>query len=236
MNGHVRMRNVTHQESIQEHLLINIKVDKMNIKKQVAKASENWTDENGQSVPYNRTTDIERMKEKYAYKIADEAYSVHKRIVAFKEGIKTMCEEVFNTVMNEKERAKATKGNFTWYNFNGSIKIEIAINELIEFDGLEIEKAKQKLMELVGESINKDAEFMKELVLSAFQTSKGSLDTKKVLGLKKHADRIKDERYHEAMALIDKSVRRPTSKTYFRVWVKNESGEYKNIDLNFSSI
>jgi hypothetical protein len=28
---------------------------------------------------------------------------------------------------------------------------------------------------------------IKELVLSAFQTSKGKLDTKKILGLKKHS-------------------------------------------------
>jgi hypothetical protein len=77
---------------------------------------------------------------------------------------------------------------------------------------------------------------LKELVLSAFQTSKGKLDTKKILGLKKHASRIEDKRYHEAMKYLDESVRRPTSSTYFRVWVRNDAGQYENIDLNFSSI
>ena len=91
-------------------------------------------------------------------------------------------------------------------------------------------------MELVGESISTDKEFIKELVMSAFQTSKGQLDTKRVLGLKKHAKRIKDERYHEAMALIDDSIRKPSSKTYFRVWLRNTQGTYESIDLNFSSI
>ena len=132
--------------------------------------------------------------------------------------------------------AKVGKGNFTFFNFDGSIKIEVQVNEMITFDTILIEKAKQKLMELVGESISEDKEFIKELVMSAFQTSRGQLDTKRVMGLKKHAKRIKDERYHDAMALIDESVRRPSSKTYFRVWLRAAQGDYESIDLNFSSI
>ena len=72
--------------------------------------------------------------------------------------------------------------------------------------------------------------------MSAFETSRGKLDTKKVLSLKRHASRIKDKRYHEAMDLIDKAIRKPESKTYFRVWEKDENGQYKSVDLNFSSI
>ena len=195
-----------------------------------------WTDESGAEIPANRITHLEKMKEKFSFKIATDAAKLNTGLTVFKQGIKAMCNQVFDTVMTAEEKKKATKGNFTWYNFDGSIKVEVSINENIEFDGLLIEKCKQKLMELVGESISADKAFIKELVLSAFQTSKGKLDTKKILSLKKYATRITDTRYAEAMKYLDDSIRRPDSKTYFRVWVKDDNGQYKNIDLNFSSI
>ncbi len=207
----------------------------MNIKKQTPK-DKVWSDEQGIEVPFDRTTKTERMKESHAYKLATTAQKINSQLVDFKAQIRTLCDDVFTSVLTESERKKATKGNFTWYNFNGSIKIEVSINENIEFDGLLIEKCKQKLLELVGESISADKAFIKELVLSAFQTSKGKLDTKKIMSLKKYTTKINDERYTEAMQYLDQSIRRPDSKTYFRVWIRDEHGQYQNIDLNFSSV
>ena len=70
----------------------------------------------------------------------------------------------------------------------------------------------------------------------AFTTSGGKLDAKNVLGLRRYADRITDPRYTEAMTLIDKAIRKPESKEYFRVWVKDNSGEYQDLQLNFSAL
>lgn len=192
-----------------------------------------WIDETGQEIPANRILPIEKMKEKTSYNLAKEALSINAKLIAFKESITADCQKIYDEVMKDGQKGK---GNFTFFNFDGSIKVEVQVNELITFDSMQIELAKQKLMELVGESITSDKVFIKELVLSAFQTSKGQLDTKKVLGLKKHAKRITDERYHEAMDLIDSAIRRPESKTYFRIWVRNTSGQFENVDLNFSSI
>jgi hypothetical protein len=38
------------------------------------------------------------------------------------------------------------------------------------------------------------------------------------------------------MDLIDKAIRRPNSRSYYRVAIRNNQGEYESIDLNFSSI
>lgn len=207
----------------------------MKIRKQTPK-DKVWRDEQGMEVPYDRTTKIERMKEGHAFTLASAALKINEQLTSFKQQIRTLCDDVFKSVMSEKELKKATKGNFTWYNFDGSIKIEVSINENIEFDGLLIEKCKQKLLELVGDSINSDKAFIKELVQSAFQTSRGKLDTKKIMSLKKYTSKITDKRYAEAMKYLDDSIRRPDSKTYFRVWVRDSNGQYNNIDLNFSSV
>ena len=203
----------------------------MNIKKQTPKDAS-WVDESG--IPYNRTTAIERKKERYAYDLALAAAKINLQLSQFKDMIRLKCQEIYQEVM--ADTAKPNKGTYTWFNFDASIKIEVQVNQSIDFDGLLIEKCKQKLMELISENISSTDEFIKGLIMSAFETSKGKLDTKKVLGLKKHASRIKDARYSEAMDFLDQSIRRPESKTYFRVWVKNSGGQYQSIDLNFSSI
>jgi hypothetical protein len=192
-----------------------------------------WNDETGQAIPANRILPLEKAKEKAAYKLAKEALAINQKLAAFKENIAIECRAIYDEAMKD---GKPGKGNFIFYNFDASLKIEVRVNENIDFDTAKIELAKQKLDEMISESINKDMDFVKDLVLSAFSTSHGKLDTKKVLGLKKHSERIKDQRYHDAMALIDQSIRRPTSKTYFVVWVRDQQGQYQNIDLNFSSI
>lgn len=205
----------------------------MKIKNQLKEAK--WKDETGQEIPANRITKNEKLKEKHSYNLATEAFKIFKLLLAFKINVSKICKEVLELHLTEKEIEKS-KGNLQWYNFDGSLRIDIKVSEQIDFDGILIESCRQKLMSLVGDSMKDDATFIKELVQSAFQTSNGKLDTKKVLGLRRHASKIKDPRYAEAMALLDQSIRRPGSKTYYQVWVKDENGKYQNIDLNFSSI
>ena len=194
-----------------------------------------WKDETQMEIPANRITKSEKLKEKCSFKLATEAFKIFKLLLALKIDFTKICKEVLELHLTEKEIAKS-KGNLQWYNFDGSIRIDIKVAEQIEFDSILIESCRQKLMSLVGDSIKDDATFIKELVQSAFQTSKGKLDSKKVLGLRRHASKIKDPRYAEAMDLLDQSIRRPESKTYYQVWVRDDNGKYQNIDLNFSSI
>ena len=79
-------------------------------------------------------------------------------------------------------------------------------------------------------------EFVKDLVTDAFSTSKGKLDAKKVMSLLKYRNKIKDYQFQEALNLIETSIRKPDSKTYFRVWERREDGSYGIVDLNFSSL
>lgn len=205
----------------------------MQITKQTSKQTH-WIDEQGSQVPYNRTTALERTKETLAYSLATEAKKIHDQLVCYKTRIKYECQKLYTEAM--KETTKQGKGNFTWFNFDMSIRVEVQVNDNITFDSIIIEQAKQKLMDLIEEGITKEKEFLKELITSAFQNTKGQLDTKKVLGLKKHASKIKDERYHEAMKLIDESIRIPSSRTYYKIAVKDTNGQFQNIDLNLSSI
>lgn len=75
------------------------------------------------------------------------------------------------------------------------------------------------------------------MIIDAFETQRnGQLDTKAVMKITRYEKRIDDAKFSAAVDLINSAIRRPKSKSYFRVSVRNEEGGYDNVDLNFSSI
>lgn len=196
-----------------------------------------WNDESGNQIPFNRITATEKLHERSSAKLLKGALAINKQLALFKTEMQTLSTEAYEAFMNSKNTSKETKGNFTWFNFNRTIKIEVAISERIEFDDLTIIAAKNKLDEFLDINITSKNEFVKQLVMDAFETKRNKqLDVKKVLGLTSHKSRINDPLFSEAVDLITSAIRRPESKTYFRIWLKDDDGKYNNIDLNLSSI
>lgn len=207
----------------------------MIIKKQ---QGPNWTDESGMAIPVNRVTKSEKLREHKAYMLARDAVAISKRLIEYKQFVQDTCAEVVDAIREENGIKPDSKGNITWYNFDRSIKIEVNVNEVIKFDEVLIDAAKKILMDMIATGIQGD-EFIKGLVTDAFQTSKGSLDTRRVLSLQRHTSRVPaalKAQWEQAMGLINKSISRPSSKVYQRIWVRNGTGEYDLVDLNFSSI
>lgn len=202
-------------------------------------SQEFWTDESGIQIPYNRTTKLERLLERSVFSIYDKSVKVNAALAKLKNEIEIVLADIIEAARAENAVKLAGKGNYTFYNFDRSLKVEISVNELIRFDDITLESAKEVLLGIVRENISGD-DFIISLVEDAFQTSRGRLDTRKILGLKKHTQRIKDkkirEEWEKAMTLIDNSISRPDSKTYYRVWAKNELGKYQAVELNFSNI
>jgi len=194
-----------------------------------------WSDEQGMKIPFTRTTSVERLMEASSAKLLKEAKKVNTALLDFKEHMKEVCDKVFQDYMESKD-APPTKGNFTWYNFDRSIKVEVAISDRIEFDDLGITACKAKLDEFIDNNVEGKKEFVKQLISEAFSTSRGKLDAKKVMGLLKYRSKIKDSQFQSALSLLEESIRRPDSKTYFRIWEKRADGGWENIDLNFSSL
>ncbi|MGZ3753611.1 MAG: DUF3164 family protein [Mucilaginibacter sp.] len=197
-----------------------------------------WRDEAGNSIPYSRVKPSERLNERKLATIARQAISLNDRLKVFKEDVFAEAREMYAAFIAEnggKAPGKG-KGGITLYNFDRTIKAEVSVSEQIQFDENFINLAKDKLDELLKDGLSGASEFVKPLVMDAFKTSGGKLDTKRVLGLRRYADRITDVRYAEAMQLIDKAIRKPESKEYFRVWVKGPQNEYVDVQLNFSAL
>jgi len=196
-----------------------------------------WLDETGIKIPSNRLRKSEKLRENKAFTALTKAMAINSDLVAFKELIKEATQEVLTAVYTENDVVKKdSKGNFTWHNFDRSIKVECSINERIEFDDTLITLCKDKLNEFISDNLKGTDEFVHALVVDAFHNTKGKLDTKKVMSLLKHRSKIKDHRYGEAMNFLEQSIRRPDSKSYYRVAHKNEEGKYEYVELNFSAI
>ena len=198
-----------------------------------------WIDEAGDQIPFNRTTAIERKKEKHASSLLKKGKAAFQILTDLKAAIREASDEVLNAEREASNVKLSEKGNYTWYNFDKSIKIQVDVSEPIRFDEIKIASAKEKLMNLIRTNINGD-EFIISIAEDAFQTSSGKLDPKKILGLRKHSARIRNEKikqeWDDTMKLIDSSITRPKSKSYYKIWVKDSEGKYQGVELNFSNI
>lgn len=196
-----------------------------------------WEDEAGVSIPYNRITKAERLMERHSAKILRDAIAANNKLIALRDTISDLSMEAYQAFMEEKNSNKETKGNFSWFNFNRSIKIEVSISEPIKFDDLTIQAAKEKFDIFFDGNVTSKNDYVKPMILEAFQTQRsGNLDTGKILSLIRHERKVNDPLFSEAVSLIQESIRRPKSKTYYRVWLKDETGAYKNVELNLSGL
>jgi len=210
-----------------------------NLKFRINKSKDSvWVDQNGYQIPVARVSRSEKLKERKSAKIAKMAITLHEKLKELKSYVKQAINEVYDAVMKETgtEPKLNRKGNYTWFNFDKSVKIEVNINEPIEFDDLLIEAAKEKFNEFLNNNISSKNELVKELVMNAFQTKRGKLDVKKVLETISYKDKVNDPLFSEGVDLVNKAIMRKESRSYYRVWIKDENGQYQNVDLNFSSI
>ncbi len=198
---------------------------------------KNWVDESGMEIPFNRINAVEKLHERHSATILKKALVINQQLADFKVLVQKLCGEAFEAFMASKDVKKETKGNFTWFNFNRSIKIEVNQSTPLKFDDLTITAAKTKLDEFLTNNIESKNDFVKNMVMDAFETQRNNqLDVKKVMGLTRYKSKINDPLFSEAVDLISEAIRRSDTKTYFRIWQKDADGKYQNIDLNLSSI
>jgi len=202
--------------------------------------AKKWIDENGLEIPANRITKSERMKEQAAERLLKKAKKLSADLASFKTEVANTSDDILEIVFDENGVSRDKhKGNFTFYNFDRTIKVEVDNQERIEFDDALIAVAKQLFDEFLTNSSTGVDEMIRQLILDAFSTSRGRLDTKKVLSLVKYRQRVPLDRYpqfHQAIDAVEKAIRRPDSKLYFRIAERDTEGKYQTVNLNFSAI
>lgn len=196
-------------------------------------ATKIWKNHNGDVVPAAYVPTLDKEKERTALKVHKNALDINKRLAKFKAQALKECDAIYNKMLKDNNVTTGKKGNYSITSFDKEIKIEVNISERIEFSD-QIQIAQLKINEYLAEKTDGLDPDLVQIINQAFKTRKGQMDVKSILGL--FQLKIKHRKWLEAMELIKESISRNNSKRYMRIWKKDEAGEYKAVDLNFSSI
>lgn len=135
----------------------------------------------------------------------------------------------------EKYNAKlgGTKGNVTLTTFDGQFKILRAIDEYQAFDE-RLQAAKALIEECITEWASGSRPEIHTLINGAFQVDKqGRINVNRILSLRRLD--IKDERWGQAMTAIGESLQVMGSKTYIRIYERQDDGSYKQLPLDLAA-
>jgi hypothetical protein len=123
----------------------------------------------------------------------------------------------------------------TFYSFDGSLKINLAIAENMQFDE-RLQAAKALIDECITEWTQGSRAEIQVLVQAAFQTDKeGNINTGRVLGLRRLD--IKDPRWKTAMQAIGESLQVVGSKEYVRFYERvGDSDQYRAVVLDIAGV
>lgn len=201
--------------------------------KQDKKAKE-WINHKGEVVPDKYISGYDKKKEKVLARLLKEAEQTSEKLTELKKKMFEESDALEELDYKEHNMVKPeTKGNRTMYNFDKSIRFMMKVQDIVEFDD-RITMAQQKINEFL-ESKNEGAdEDLMLLVNNAFKTTKGRLDKSRIFSLFGLA--IKNDTWKEAMELIKQSINTNHTRRYATIAVRDESGNYKELPLNISSI
>jgi len=193
--------------------------------------------EAGIVIPPDKLKKSERLSERHTATLIKKAERINKLLAEFKEEVERRSKEIYDAKMLESGvDGSKNKGNLTIYNLDRSIKIERIHSEKLAYDDALINAAKEKFKEFLDNSIEASNEFAKALVLDFIQTSTGQFDIRKATTLLKYRSRVNNNLYSEGCDLLLEGTERAYRKMYHRIWKKDKSGEFQNVELNFSAV
>ena len=200
-----------------------------------------WINASGDAVPVKFVPKADKAKEA----IAGKVYNAAMKAEAVLMQLHTMLREAFTEVdallkqeyeLKAGKKKASTKGNLSWFNFDRSLKVEANINDIVKWDNALMTEALTLLNTYISTNMTEANELISELVKSAFANTKGMIDTGKVFQILRYEDKIKNKSFQKACDLIKQAQSIDKTKLYMRVWEKDETGAYRNINLNFSNI
>lgn len=98
-------------------------------------------------------------------------------------------------------------------------------------------KAIELIKEFLGDAIKKRDVKMYEILMSFLErNANGDLEYNRVMDLYKHEDKFEDPRWKEGLRLIKESFSNHLKGYGYEFKVKDESGKWQNLYLNFSSL
>lgn len=192
-------------------------------------------DNRGRLVPESQIKDIDLMRDDVVRELHAEAVEVQKVLAKFKQKAFDSIHS-FVSLSAEKYGAKVggAKGNVSLLTFDGGLRVQLAIQESIQFDE-RLQAAKELIDECLREWTVGARPEIATLVQDAFRVdAAGKLRTGSVLALRRLD--ITDARWLQAMRAIGEAVQVVGSKSYVRFYSRDDNGQYQAISLDIAGV
>lgn len=189
----------------------------------------------GNLVPIENIREIDLTRDEFVLGVVKGAQKLNAMLAEFK-GLLAGDIQAFLELSAEKYGADmgGAKGNLSLTSFDGKYKVMRCVADRLEFNE-QLHAAKVLIDQCLREwTIGGDSR-VRALIDQAFQVDKkGRINTKRILALRQL--KIEDETWQKAMEAIGDAVTVTGSCTYYRVYERDERGEYQQIQLDFSGV
>ena len=189
----------------------------------------------GHLVPIESVKEIDLARDAFVKEMVKKAKELSSTVAAFKRQLAADM-DAFLDLSAEKYDVKlgGSKGNINLISFDGRFKVLRDVSERLDFDE-RLQAAKALVDECLREWTRDSGSEVRTLIEAAFQVDKkGKINTKRILGLRKLE--IKHPTWIKAMEAISDAITVTGSCTYYRVYERDNQGEYRQVNLDFSGI
>lgn len=178
----------------------------------------------------------EALRDKKIEHIMKKAQQLYDELSAFKALCHHEMDEQAQTLSDYGKIRSNSKGGFTITNSRGDLRITRRRDTEPSWDERST-KAIELIKSFLSECIKKRDEKMHEILMSFLQRNdKGDLEYSRVMSLLQHQDKFTDERWVEGLKLLKESYGNHLKGYGYEFKVKNESGNWNNLILNFSGL
>lgn len=192
-------------------------------------------DARGALVPVEAVKPLDLLMDQLVRKIDGYAKPLSDQIARFKQHSFDDVDAFVALVAEQYDRKLGgKKGNTTFTSFDGTVKVQVAIADHIDF-GPELQVAKELVDECLREWASDANVNLRTIVERAFQVDKeGKINRAELLSLRRL--NIDDERWKQAMQAIADSERIVGSKRYLRVYRRaSADGEWVPVTLDIAA-
>jgi hypothetical protein len=174
-------------------------------------------DAEGRLVPEAVVKPEHKQEDRLVRDLINDAMGLNKQLAAFRQRAHQDIQAHLQLIAEQYGVTRGgKKGNVTLTSYDGSLRVQLAVGEFIDF-GPELQVAKQLIDECLTSWSDNAPDELKAIVTDAFKVNKeGKLDKDRILGLRRF--QFDDNRWKRAMQAISVSVRVTRSKEYIRFY------------------
>lgn len=189
----------------------------------------------GHLVPVESIKEEDLLRDELVLMVIEEAKILADAVAAYKDILAAEMQAFLDMSASKYGAALGgVRGNVTLTSFDGQYQVLRAVSDNIDFNE-NLQAAKSLIDDCLREWTKGGPAEVRALIDQAFQVDKkGRINAKRILGLR--ALKIEHPVWQRAMEAIADAIMITGSRTYYRMYERDEKGEYKQIQMDFSGI